>query len=143
MARQRLKKERLLDSKVDGKNGKNAGIHKKVPPKEKKKKSNLGNFFINIAIVLCTVSCVWFCYAIYMRSWFANRIITPHPSLRILNSNSSSHALSPEKYWGSYRPQVYFGMKTRSQKSIVTGKVYLLSVANAFSIPVFANDSFI
>ncbi|XP_072112947.1 mannosyl-oligosaccharide glucosidase [Mobula birostris] len=125
MARQRLKKERLLDAKVDGKNGKNTGIHKKAPAKEKKKKSNLGNIFINIAIVLCTVSCVWFCYAIYMRSWFANRIITPHPSFRILNSNSSSPTLSPEKYWGSYRPQVYFGMKTRSQKSIVTGLMWL------------------
>ncbi|XP_041052088.1 mannosyl-oligosaccharide glucosidase [Carcharodon carcharias] len=125
MARQRVKKERLIDSKVDGKNGKNTGHHKKPPTKEKKKKSNLGNICINIAIVLCIVSSGWFCYAIYMRSLLANRIITPHPSLRILNSNSTSPALSPAKYWGSYRPQVYFGMKTRSQKSIVTGLMWL------------------
>ncbi|XP_048456331.1 mannosyl-oligosaccharide glucosidase [Rhincodon typus] len=122
MARQRVKKERLTDSKVDGKNGKSTGLHKKPQVKEKKKKSNLGNIFINIAIVLCIVSSVWFCYAIYMRSWLANRIVTPHPSLRILDNNFTSPALSPEKFWGSYRPQVYFGMKTRSQKSIVTGK---------------------
>ncbi|XP_069779447.1 mannosyl-oligosaccharide glucosidase [Narcine bancroftii] len=125
MARQRLKKERLLDSKVDGKNGKNTAPHKKAPTREKKKKSNLGNVFVTMAMILCAVSCVWFCYAIYMRSWFAHRIITPHPSSKILNSNSSSPALTPERFWGSYRPQVYFGMKTRSQKSIVTGLMWI------------------
>lgn len=30
----------------------------------------------------------------------------------------------PEKYWGSYRPGVYFGMKTRDPQSLVTGLMW-------------------
>ncbi len=47
--------------------------------------------------------------------------MTLHPSTRVLDANSSSPAVSPERYWGTYRPQVYFGMKTRSPRSVVTG----------------------
>ena len=31
----------------------------------------------------------------------------------------------PERYWGSYRPGVYFGMKTRAPKDVVTGRFYV------------------
>ena len=31
-----------------------------------------------------------------------------------------------ERYWGSYRPGVYFGMKTRSAKDINTGLMWFL-----------------
>ena len=27
----------------------------------------------------------------------------------------------PDRYWGSYRPGVYFGMKTREPKSLLAG----------------------
>ena len=32
----------------------------------------------------------------------------------------------PDRFWGSYRPGVYFGMKTRSPKDIVTGLMWFL-----------------
>ena len=32
----------------------------------------------------------------------------------------------PDRFWGSYRPGVYFGMKTRSAKDIVTGLMWFL-----------------
>ncbi|OXA45619.1 Mannosyl-oligosaccharide glucosidase [Folsomia candida] len=32
----------------------------------------------------------------------------------------------PERFWGSYRPGVYFGMKHRSPKSLLTGFMWLL-----------------
>ncbi len=96
-----------------------------VPPrKEKKKKTDIGKVFINISIGLCIFSLIWFFYALYMRSSLARRVVTLHPSPRVLDGNSSSPAVSPERYWGTYRPQVYFGMKTRSPRSVVTGGVF-------------------
>lgn len=32
----------------------------------------------------------------------------------------------PERYWGSYRPQCYFGMKARDHHSIVMGLMWYL-----------------
>ncbi|XP_028833404.1 mannosyl-oligosaccharide glucosidase [Denticeps clupeoides] len=93
--------------------------------KEKKKKADLGKVFINISIGLCILSLIWFFYALYMRSSLAKRVITPHPAPRALDANSSSAQVSPERFWGSYRPQVYFGMKTRSPRSVVTGLMWL------------------
>ncbi|XP_061883082.1 mannosyl-oligosaccharide glucosidase-like [Entelurus aequoreus] len=93
--------------------------------KEKKKKIDIGKIFINISIGLCVVSLIWFFYALYMRSSLAKRVVTLHPSPRVLDANSSSSQVSPERFWGSYRPQVYFGMKTRSPRSIVTGMMWM------------------
>uniref|UniRef100_A0A4W5Q9M4 Mannosyl-oligosaccharide glucosidase n=1 Tax=Hucho hucho TaxID=62062 RepID=A0A4W5Q9M4_9TELE len=39
--------------------------------------------------------------------------------------DSTSAEMSPESFWGSYRPQVYFGMKTRSPRSVVTGMTWM------------------
>lgn len=96
-----------------------------VHRKEKKKKTDLGKIFINISIGLCIFSLIWFFYALYMRSTLAKRVVTLHPSPRVLNANSSSAKVSPDRFWGSYRPQVYFGMKTRSPTSVVTGLMWL------------------
>ncbi|KAF7217952.1 mannosyl-oligosaccharide glucosidase [Nothobranchius furzeri] len=93
--------------------------------KDKKKKTDIGKVFINISIGLCIFSLIWFFYAIYMRSSLARRVATPHPSPRTLDANSSSAKVSPERFWGSYRPQVYFGMKTRSPRSIVAGMMWM------------------
>ena len=32
----------------------------------------------------------------------------------------------PDRFWGSYRPGVYFGMKSRSAKDVVTGLMWFL-----------------
>ncbi|XP_051983087.1 LOW QUALITY PROTEIN: mannosyl-oligosaccharide glucosidase-like [Xyrauchen texanus] len=97
-----------------------------VPPRrEKKKKTDIGKVFINISIGLCIFSLIWFFYALYMRSSLARRVMTLHPSPLVLDANSSSAAVSPERFWGSYRPQVYFGMKTRSPRSVVTGLMWM------------------
>lgn len=93
--------------------------------KEKKKKVDIGKVFINISIGLCIFSLIWFFYALYMRSSLAKRVVTLHPSPPVLDANSSSAKVSPERFWGSYRPQVYFGMKTRSPHSVVTGMMWM------------------
>lgn len=101
------------------KDDKSSAFHRK----EKKKKTDIGKVFINISIGLCIFSLIWFFYALYMRSMLSKRIITLHPSPPVLDANSSSSTVSPERFWGSYRPQVYFGMKTRSPNSVVTGRL--------------------
>lgn len=103
------------------KDEKPAAFHRK----EKKKKVDIGKVFINISIGLCIFSLIWFFYALYMRSSLAKRVVTLHPSPPVLDANSSSAKVSPERFWGSYRPQVYFGMKTRSPNSIVTGMMWM------------------
>uniref|UniRef100_A0A3Q1GEH8 Mannosyl-oligosaccharide glucosidase n=1 Tax=Acanthochromis polyacanthus TaxID=80966 RepID=A0A3Q1GEH8_9TELE len=96
--------------------------------KEKKKKVDMGKVFINISIGLCIFSLIWFFYALYMRSILSKRVATLHSSPPVLDANSTSAKVSPERFWGSYRPQVYFGMKTRSPRSIVTGRLHPDSV---------------
>ena len=32
----------------------------------------------------------------------------------------------PDRFWGSYRHGVYFGMKSRSSKDVVTGLMWFL-----------------
>ncbi|KAJ8407547.1 hypothetical protein AAFF_G00274040 [Aldrovandia affinis] len=122
MGRQRHGKRVLpSDPGPHRKEEKSAAPHRK----EKKKKMDIGKLFINISIGLCIFSLLWFFYALYMRSSLAKRVVTLHHSPQVLDDNSTSPDVSPERFWGSYRPQVYFGMKTRSPKSVVTGLMWM------------------
>ncbi|CAN0099063.1 unnamed protein product [Bubo scandiacus] len=55
----------------------------------------------------------------------ATRLVTPHPAPPALPSGSTGPLASPHLFWGTYRPHVYFGMKTRSPRSLVTGLMWL------------------
>lgn len=106
--------------------------------KEKKKaKTDISKIFINISIGLCIFSLIWFFYALYMRSALARRAVMLHPSPRVLDANSTTAAVSPERFWGSYRPQVYFGMKTRSPRSVVTGRTGFSFTDRILSLAVY------
>ncbi|KAM9378099.1 mannosyl-oligosaccharide glucosidase [Phaethornis superciliosus] len=60
------------------------------------------------------------------RRWSeASRLVTPHPAPPALPPGSTGPLASPQLFWGTYRPQVYFGMKTRSPRSLVTGLMWL------------------
>uniref|UniRef100_A0A8D0L0E5 Mannosyl-oligosaccharide glucosidase n=1 Tax=Strix occidentalis caurina TaxID=311401 RepID=A0A8D0L0E5_STROC len=43
----------------------------------------------------------------------ASRLVTPHPAPPALPPGSTGPLASPHLFWGTYRPHVYFGMKTR------------------------------
>lgn len=109
------------------------GSHHRSPeqkpgrPQKKDKKSSvdLTTICLSLAAICCFVGASSFAYHLYLQWWLAGRITTLHSSQRMLDANSSSPAVSPEKFWGSYRPQVYFGMKTRSPKSLVTGLMWM------------------
>lgn len=52
----------------------------------------------------------------------ASRLVTPHPAPPAVPPGSTGPLASPTYFWGTYRPHVYFGMKTRSPRSVVTGE---------------------
>ncbi|XP_068129656.1 mannosyl-oligosaccharide glucosidase [Hyperolius riggenbachi] len=78
-----------------------------------------------VALLSCIIGFGAFAYSGYRKWSLAVRVVTMHPSPPIISPNSSSPALSPHMFWGSYRPQVYFGMKTRSPRSVVTGLMWV------------------
>ncbi|NXV13790.1 MOGS glucosidase, partial [Cepphus grylle] len=55
----------------------------------------------------------------------AARLVTPHPAPPALPPGSTGPLASPHRFWGTYRPHVYFGMKTRSPRALVTGLMWL------------------
>uniref|UniRef100_A0A670JK55 Mannosyl-oligosaccharide glucosidase n=1 Tax=Podarcis muralis TaxID=64176 RepID=A0A670JK55_PODMU len=64
-------------------------------------------------------------YGVGARRWRAARVLSLHPAPRILDANSSGPQAEPGRFWGSYRPQVYFGMKARSPRSPVAGLMWM------------------
>lgn len=58
----------------------------------------------------------------WLLAWHrARRAVTLHSAPPALPPGSSSPAVTPELFWGTYRPHVYFGMKTRSPQPLLTG----------------------
>ncbi|XP_067124411.1 mannosyl-oligosaccharide glucosidase [Centruroides vittatus] len=69
----------------------------------------------NVIIVLSSIVYLYFSHQL------ENIVITPIDSPKIIEN----HGLNvPEKYWGSYRGGLYFGLKTRTPKSLVVGLMW-------------------
>ncbi|XP_004696166.1 mannosyl-oligosaccharide glucosidase [Echinops telfairi] len=61
----------------------------------------------------------------WLLAWHrARRAVTLHSAPPVLAPNSSSPAVAPDLFWGTYRPHVYFGMKTRSPQPLLTGLMW-------------------
>ncbi|KAM6221554.1 mannosyl-oligosaccharide glucosidase [Rhynchocyon petersi] len=68
----------------------------------------------------------------WLLAWYsARRAVTLHPAPPALHPNSSSPAVAPDLFWGTYRPHVYFGMRTRSPHSLLTGLMWAQQGATA------------
>lgn len=78
-----------------------------------------------VAILSCVIGVAAFGYSGYRRWSLAVRVVTLHPAPPILGPNATSPAVAPDMFWGTYRPQVYLGMKSRSPRSVVTGLMWL------------------
>eukprot|EP00088_Acartia_fossae_P000134 TRINITY_DN10040_c0_g3_i1.p1 TRINITY_DN10040_c0_g3~~TRINITY_DN10040_c0_g3_i1.p1 ORF type:complete len:826 (-),score=128.87 TRINITY_DN10040_c0_g3_i1:376-2853(-) len=67
----------------------------------------------------CIIGVLYFVYQGYLET----RVNTPLNYPRAVRE----HGLDiPERYWGSYRPGLYFGMKTRAAKDVNTGLMWFL-----------------
>lgn len=67
------------------------------------------------------------CFCLAIASYFGylgyleTRVNTPYDNLKMVLHTGLE---DPDRYWGSYRPQTYFGMKTRDPNSLVMGLMW-------------------
>ena len=59
---------------------------------------------------------------VYYQSQLKEMVRQPLDVPNIISDTAVSAAEDPDRFWGSYRSNVYFGMKTRSPKSPVFGE---------------------
>ncbi|XP_011638747.1 mannosyl-oligosaccharide glucosidase GCS1 [Pogonomyrmex barbatus] len=73
---------------------------------------------INFMIAaVCIAVAAWFGYKGYLET----RVNTPYDVEKLVTTSGLD---VPDRYWGTYRPGVYFGLKTRDPHSLVTGLMW-------------------
>nr|SVE69679.1 EOG090X02G1 [Eubosmina coregoni] len=81
------------------------------------KSSSFGIYSIIATVIIAIVS--WFVYQGYLET----RVNSPLAESKV--ALATSHAF-PERYWGSFRPGVYFGIKTREPESLLAGLMWFI-----------------
>jgi mannosyl-oligosaccharide glucosidase len=84
---------------------------------------------VNIKLIFLIVS--MFCigiygYYAYKQGKLKNRPVTPFPGLTIHPLNWTHPEENAERFWGSYRPGVYFGMRHRLPQSPAFGLMWMV-----------------
>lgn len=81
--------------------------------------------------ILCAVligGVSWFSYQGYLET----RVNSPLDENKVIFPVSPDF---PERYWGSFRPGVYFGMKTREPQSLLAGLMWFMpDIASASNL---------
>jgi len=60
----------------------------------------------------------------YYNIWLTNRVKTPLDEPRIIQNTSYTSPENLDRYWGSYRSNLYFGLKTRSEDPLNVGMMW-------------------
>ena len=98
-----------------------------IPPILNSKSNNKGNSsprdFSSMAKFLIGSSIVCFIAYFAYQGYLETRLTTP---LKAPNAVMRSGLAVPHRFWGSYRPGVYFGMKTRSPSDLSTGIMWMI-----------------
>ena len=87
--------------------------------KVRNKEEEGGGSMYLMAGIVSLVAVGYFVYQGYLET----RVNTPLDYPKVVRQSGLD---VPDRFWGSYRPGVYFGMKTRSAKDIVTGLMWFL-----------------
>ncbi|XP_071793210.1 mannosyl-oligosaccharide glucosidase-like [Asterias amurensis] len=82
---------------------------------------------------LVVLSFLPFGYLFY-KDALAKRVSTRLDAPCVIGEDASSASKSPARFWGTYRPGVYFGLKTRSSHSPVTGLMWFTQFDKQLSI---------
>ena len=79
---------------------------------------------LGIILILCSVLLLVGIVVNYIRqTYLETRVHTPLNIPRAVEKNGLQ---VPELYWGSYRPGVYFGLKTRSPADLLFGMMWMI-----------------
>lgn len=54
-----------------------------------------------------------------------HRFVRPYPLPPLASPQTTSPAADPERFWGTYRPHTYFGLRTRTPDSVAAGLAFL------------------
>lgn len=106
--------EQVLKSSSDSSNGPKQGVSSANVPREQ----HNGSLYTGFGVVAISVVS-WFVYQGYLET----RVKSPLTENKV--AFPSSHDF-PERYWGSFRPGVYFGMKSRDTHSLLAGLMWFM-----------------
>ncbi|KAL3863051.1 hypothetical protein ACJMK2_004833 [Sinanodonta woodiana] len=112
------------DQEVRRRNVKNSRIASDIKREKEHKQSKVPLAILLFGIGgLITLVCVvrYFQYRSYLRE----KVAIPVDAPKVLPKEAGTVEADPERFWGSYRPQLYFGLKTRSPASPLFGFMWL------------------
>ena len=104
-------KENNVRQRNHGKDAEKAD-NPRLPMFSKKRDNNQGTSkktIIACVVVVFSVGLTLFLYRHYLQV----RVQLPLMVPKINDDNSTSASVDPERFWGTYRPNLYFGLKTR------------------------------
>lgn len=94
--------------------------HHKFPkktPHPEKRSMGMVSYWKRLVMIACLILAIYIGYKGYLET----RVNTPYDDQKMV---IKSGLAVPDLYWGSYRPGVYFGLKSRDPYSLVTGLMW-------------------
>lgn len=104
----------------------NDGIRHKIQESRRKHESTVK---FNSTILWTVIAAIILLVAVGAYFWYAsmlqNMVRTPLDVPKVVSADDTSSVVDPERFWGTYRSGLYFGMKTRSPHSPVVGLMWM------------------
>lgn len=97
-----------------------AGSEEKKASRPTAAKSNEINKLILIPVVISMAIGT----SIYYNNWLSSKVNAPLNEPKIINESDYKSAENLDRFWGTYRPQLYFGLKTRSPNPLLAGLMW-------------------
>jgi hypothetical protein len=122
-----LKMNRKTKSNDDKSSIKSKSIRQNNVSKEKKSDQFK---LIGIPIALFSALVITWYYNIYLSSLVNKPLNEP----KIIDESSYNSPTNSDRYWGTYRSNLYFGLKTRSPNPFMVGMIWFNQFSNNFEI---------
>jgi mannosyl-oligosaccharide glucosidase len=99
----------------------NTNVKSKKPALTKtvaKNESRLKVYILPVTVLVAIVIS-W-----YYNQWLASRVNTPLDKPRVIDESVYKSAQNLDRFWGTYRSNLYFGLKTRSSNPLSVGMMW-------------------
>lgn len=107
-----------------------AGSEEKKTVNQKPVQSSEFNKIILIPIVLSMAIGI----SIYYNNWLSGKVNIPLNEPKIVNESDYKSVENLDRFWGTYRPQLYFGLKTRSPNPLLAGLMWFNQFSKRFQM---------